>query len=116
MTTRMAVSLLIDPSSQAWDLCPNPGPSAGRALDAELAAERMDAVGKTAQPRPERGVCSADAVVANLDTCVPVQALQVDRDRTRVCVLRDVGQRLCGDVVGGGLDRGRQAPAQPARD
>ena len=54
------------------------------------------------------GVGAADAVVANLDGQNPFVVRGEKLDDVRVRVLGDVGERLGGDVVGGGLYRRRQ--------
>ena len=78
------------------------------AQDAERAVERLDAVAEPAQPAALR-VGAAAPVVADLDHGVPVRERDVDPRAGGVRVLVDVGQRLGGDVVGGGLD-GRGQP------
>src|SRR6476646_5912287 len=73
------------------------GAAAGRALDAEAAAERADAVGQTGAVRRLR---AADTVVAHLDDRVSVLASNADPGAARVRVLGDVRECLGYDEVG----------------
>jgi PAP2 superfamily len=50
-------------------LGPHPRALAGRALDAETAVERLDAVGKAADAGAARRIGAADAVVCDFDLC-----------------------------------------------
>ena len=53
------------------DLGGDAGAAAGRALDREAAAERLDAVGETAQARALGRIGAADAVVGDPDDARP---------------------------------------------
>ena len=85
-------------------------PPPRRAGDREPPVERLDAVLEALGARPARRVGAADAVVGDLDDdLVAVLRLEdLDARHGRVRVLRDVGERLGGDVVRRGLDRRRQ--------
>ena len=86
--------------------CASPCPAGSRPGDARRAPRR----GRRARagPSPWR-VGAADAVVGDLDHRVSVHGCDANRDRGRLGVLGDVGERLGDDVVGGGLDRLGQA-------
>src|SRR5215216_2230871 len=89
--------------------------AAGRALDAEPALERLDAVDEPAQARPARGVRAADPVVDHLHARDGVAAPDSHLDRRRLRVLGDVGQGLCDDVVRSRLDLRREALVELVR-
>ena len=72
------------------------------------------AVDEPAQPGARVELDAADAVVRDLDERGPVVARDPHRRPRRLGVARDVGQRLRDDVVGDGLDVGREALAQRA--
>ena len=59
---------------------------------------------RPSQPGAVRGVRAADPVVRNLDHGHVVCPHELDHGAARVRILRDVGQRLGGDEVRGGLD------------
>src|SRR5829696_257277 len=97
------------------DLGPDARAGVGRALDAEPALERLDAVDEPAQARPARGVRAADTVVDHLHARDGVAAPDSHLDRRRLRVLGDVGQRLCDDVVRSRLDLRREALVELVR-
>ncbi len=97
----------LDPRRQR-DLGDDAGAAARRALDAEPAVERGEAVGEAAQARAACRVGDADAVVGDLDRDRPVRRREPHHDRRGAGVLDDVRDRLGDDVVGRGLDRLRQ--------
>ena len=82
---------------------------AGRALQLELAAERLYAVREPAQPGPAIRVSATCAVIADAQDDVLVVRIEPEGRRCRVRVLRDIGESFGGDVVDDGLDRRRQA-------
>src|SRR5690348_5923036 len=77
---------------------------AGRALELELAAECLHAVGKPAQSGSAGRVSAAGAVVGNAQDDMPVVGLEPNGRCGRVGVLRDVGESFGGDVVHDRLD------------
>src|SRR4029079_14776352 len=87
------------------------GAAAGRALHGERAVERLDAVDEALEPRAPRGIGAADAIVDDFDDDrgAVVVLRHADLRKCRLGVLRDVRERLGGDVVRGGLDRRREA-------
>ena len=90
-------------------------PPCGRP-DAEPAAERLDAVGETAQTRTALAVGAADAVVDDLDDSPLSSGRPSTRRRRRLRVLADVGEALGHDVVRGHLERLGQAPVDLDRE
>src|SRR3954447_7346618 len=70
------------------DLGPDARAGLGRALDAEAALERLDAVGEPAQARAARGVRAADPVVDHLDARDAVAPADAHLDRRGVGVFR----------------------------
>ena len=91
------------------DLRPQRCPLALRAVERERPVERRQPVLQPAQPRPAAGVGAPDPVVGDLDGHVAVAALDHHRGLGRLRVLRDVGECLGDDEVGGALDRAGQA-------
>ena len=85
-------------------------PAPGRALDAQAAVERLDAVGEAAQARAARGIGAADAVVGDHDAARGARtSVHADGRALGLGVLGDVRDRLGDDVVDGRLDRLGQA-------
>ena len=91
------------------------GAAARRAAHAQLALERLDAVGEAAQARAARVVGSADAVVGDLDARRRPRSPEPDAGVRRARVLGDVGERLRGDEVDRQLDGLGQALGRLAR-
>src|SRR5689334_992387 len=81
----------------------------GRAVQLELAAEGLHAVGESAQAGPAPGVRATCAVVADAQDDTLVARLEAEGRCCRLGVLRDIGETFGGDVVHDGLNRGRQA-------
>ena len=84
-------------------------PAAGRADDAQRAAERLDAIGQALQAGSARRLGAADAVVGDDDDHAIVARRHLERRRERRGVLRDVRERLGADEVDRGLEFVRQA-------
>src|SRR5262245_33026791 len=83
-------------------------PVTGGAFDVQRAVEGFDAVAEADEAGPGF-VGAADPVVADVDEQVSIGVVDLDADVRGVRVLADVGERLGGDEVGGGLDRGGEA-------
>src|SRR5690242_15306135 len=66
------------------DLGHERGPAAGRAVDGQPAAQRLDAVGQPAQPAAARRVRAAHAVVDHGHPRVPVGALHLHAHERRL--------------------------------
>ena len=105
--------------SRCRDLRDDAGAGPRRALHAELPAERLDAIGETAQARPSAGVGAACAVVDDLHHQSVLVELHLDPHERCARVLCDIRERLGADEVRGRLDGGGEAPgvhAHPDRD
>jgi hypothetical protein len=86
--------------SLTWTAVPRPG----GALDADRAADRLDPVDQSGEPRTARRHYATPSVVADAQL-EPALALPGADLRPRCLgVLGGVGQCLRGDVVGGHLD------------
>src|SRR4051794_23010664 len=72
---------------------------ARRALDAQAAAERLDAVAEAAQAAASLRTGAADAVVGDRERRGVERALDADLDLAAIGVLGDVGERFRGDEV-----------------
>ena len=72
-------------------------------LSTQLPAVGADTVGSPASPEPARGAPPV-AVVGDADVQLAGEDVDVEGDRPGAGVLDGVGDRLGGDVVGGGLD------------
>ena len=89
--------------------------AARRRLDLDLTVERVDAVAQAVQAAAD-GVGAADPVVADLAGAGSrARATGAPRRPARLRVLGDVGERLGGDEVGGGLDRRAERRARARR-
>src|SRR5438105_9150640 len=101
------------------DVGAHPGPSAGAAGHADVAAGDAGALAHPgdAEPRPPVAVRSveveADPVVADVEPHRPGEEAQPEADPAGAAVLLDVGERLLGDPVEGHLDGGGE-PAAPS--
>ena len=84
-------------------------PAAGRAVDLERAVERGEPVGHPAQAGAGGRIGAAAAVVGDLDRQHAVGERDAHVGAGRLRVADDVGQRLGGEEVRGGLDRRRAA-------
>ena len=78
------------------------------AADLERAVERLDAVDQPLEPRAERRIAPPMPSSAISTTTALLFVLGDPTVARCAGVLGDVGKRLGGDVVGGGLDRGRE--------
>ena len=82
-------------------MCPGPG----SAVDADRAAQSLDAVGQAGQAGTARGIGSADSVVADRQQQAAVARGERNLDARGLRMLHRVGQRLGRDVVRRDLDR-----------
>src|SRR6185503_20463761 len=64
----------------ARDLRPDRGAGAGRAVDAQPAVQRLDAIEQAAQPGTPAGIGATPAVITNLHDCPSILSHYADAD------------------------------------